>query len=65
MGSHDLRLAAPYLAPTRYVNYLEDDDEQEAAAVGIRPELSAAAGSEEASTIPDNFFRQNVNITPA
>jgi hypothetical protein len=52
----------PYLAPTRYVNYLEDDA-FDPAAVAYGPNLHRLR---EIKTRwdPDNFFRQNVNIAP-
>ena len=53
----------PYLAPTRYVNYLEDDALDPAtvaygANLGRLRELKAKWD-------PDNVFRRNVNILPA
>ena len=52
----------PYLAPTRYVNYLEDDAVDPAAAA-YGPNL---ARLRDIKTKYDagNFFRQNVNILP-
>jgi FAD/FMN-containing dehydrogenase len=52
----------PYLAPTRYVNYLEDDARDGAAVVYG----SNLARLREIKTRydPDNFFRHNVNILP-
>jgi hypothetical protein len=52
----------PYLAPTRYVNYLEDDARDGAAVVYG----SNLARLREIKTKydPDNFFRHNVNILP-
>jgi FAD binding domain/Berberine and berberine like len=52
----------PYLAPTRYVNYLEDDA-IDPAAVAYGPNL---ARLREIKTKYDagNFFKQNVNILP-
>ena len=52
----------PYLAPTRYVNYLEDDA-VDPAAVAYGPNL---ARLRDIKTKYDggNFFRQNVNILP-
>jgi len=52
----------PYLAPTRYVNYLEDDAVNPAA-VAYGPNL-ARLRDLKARWDPDNFFRQNVNIRP-
>ena len=52
----------PYLAPTRYVNYLEDDAHDAAAvAYGSNlPRLRAIKSKYD----PDNFFRHNVNVLP-
>jgi FAD/FMN-containing dehydrogenase len=52
----------PYLAPTRYLNYLEDDVFNAAAVVYGEnlPRLRAIKTKYD----PDNFFRQNVNILP-
>jgi len=52
----------PYLAPTRYLNYLEDDVFNAAAVVygANLPRLRAIKTKYD----PDNFFRQNVNILP-
>ena len=52
----------PYLAPTRYVNYLEDDA-GDAAAVVYGSNL-ALLRDIKAKYDPDNFFRHNVNILP-
>jgi FAD/FMN-containing dehydrogenase len=52
----------PYLAPTRYVNYLEDDA-ADPAAVAYGPNL-ARLRALKTKWDPDNFFRQNVNIPP-
>lgn len=52
----------PYLAPTRYLNYLEHDAvEPAAAAYGAN--LSRLRELKD-KWDPTNFFRQNVNITP-
>jgi FAD/FMN-containing dehydrogenase len=52
----------PYLAPTRYVNYLEDDARDGAAVVyGSNLERLRAIKTK---YDPDNFFRHNVNILP-
>ena len=53
---------APYLAPLRYVNYLEEDA-ADPAAVAYGPNLNRLRALK---TIwdPDNFFRRNVNILP-
>jgi FAD/FMN-containing dehydrogenase len=52
----------PYLAPTRYVNYLEDDAPDPAVvAYGSNlPRLRAIKSKFD----PQNFFRQNLNILP-
>jgi Berberine and berberine like len=53
----------PYLAPARYVNYLEEDA-PDPAVVAYGPNLSrlrAVKGQWD----PDNLFRRNVNIQPA
>jgi FAD binding domain/Berberine and berberine like len=52
----------PYLAPTRYVNYLEDDA-VDPAAVAYGPNLRRLRELK-TKWDPDNFFRQNVNILP-
>jgi len=53
---------APYLAPARYVNYLEADASDPAAVAYGRnlPRLRTI----KAKYDPDNFFRHNVNILP-
>jgi hypothetical protein len=53
----------PYLAPTRYLNYLEDDAVNPAA-VAYGPNLQRLRDLKD-KWDPDNFFRQNVNILPA
>jgi FAD/FMN-containing dehydrogenase len=53
----------PYLAPTRYVNYLEDDA-SDAATVAYGPNLPRLRAIK-AKYDPGNFFRHNVNILPA
>jgi FAD/FMN-containing dehydrogenase len=52
----------PFLAPTRYVNYLEDDA-VDAAAVAYGPNLERLRELK-TKYDPDNFFRHNVNILP-
>jgi len=54
---------APYLAPMRYVNYLEEDATDPAAiAYGANlPRLREIKRKYD----PENFFRQNVNIRPS
>jgi FAD/FMN-containing dehydrogenase len=52
----------PYLAPTRYVNYLEDDAADPAAAA-YGPNL-ARLREVKAKYDAGNFFRHNVNILP-
>ena len=53
---------APYLAPTRYVNYLEADA-IEPATTAFGPNLPRLREAK-AKWDPDNFFRRNVNISP-
>ena len=52
----------PYLAPTRYVNYLEDDA-ADPAAVAYGPNLPRLRAIK-TKYDPSNFFRHNVNIPP-
>jgi hypothetical protein len=52
----------PYLAPTRYVNYLENDA-VDPAALAYGPNLRRLRELK-TKWDPDNFFRQNVNILP-
>jgi FAD/FMN-containing dehydrogenase len=52
----------PYLAPMRYVNYLENDA-VDPAAVAYGPNLHRLRELK-TKWDPDNFFRQNVNILP-
>jgi FAD/FMN-containing dehydrogenase len=52
----------PYLAPARYVNYLEDDAPNPAA-VAYGPNLSRLRAFK-TKYDPENFFRHNVNILP-
>jgi FAD/FMN-containing dehydrogenase len=52
----------PYLAPTRYVNYLEADA-IDSAAVVYGPNLGRLRELK-TKWDPDNFFRRNVNILP-
>jgi len=52
----------PYLAPTRYVNYLEDDA-HDAAAVAYGPNLPRLRAIK-SKYDPENFFRHNVNVLP-
>jgi FAD/FMN-containing dehydrogenase len=52
----------PYLAPTRYVNYLEDDA-LDPAAVAYGPNLPRLR-TIKTKYDPENFFRHNVNILP-
>ena len=52
----------PYLAPTRYVNYLEADA-SDAAAVAYGPNL-ARLRDIKTKYDPQNFFRHNVNVLP-
>jgi FAD/FMN-containing dehydrogenase len=53
---------APYLSPTRYVNYLEHDA-AEPATVAYGPNLQRLREIK-TSYDPENFFRHNVNILP-
>ena len=52
----------PYLAPTRYMNYLEANA-VDPAAVAYGPNLRRLQELK-GKWDPDNFFRQNVNILP-
>jgi FAD/FMN-containing dehydrogenase len=52
----------PHLAPTRYLNYLEEDA-ADPAAVAYGPHLRRLQALK-AKWDPDNFFRHNVNILP-
>ena len=52
----------PYLAPMRYVNYLENDA-VDPAVVAYGPNLQRLRALK-TKWDPDNFFRQNVNILP-
>ena len=52
----------PYLASTRYLNYLEDDA-IDPAAVAYGPNLPRLRHLK-AKYDPENFFRQNVNVPP-
>lgn len=53
----------PYLAPTRYVNYLSDDDESDPGAA-IYGSNYARLRQLKKKYDPDNFFHVNVNIKP-
>jgi hypothetical protein len=53
----------PFLAPLRYVNYLEDDVEGDPTAAVYGPNY-ARLRRLKAKYDPDNFFHQNVNIRP-
>ena len=52
----------PYLAPTRYLNYLEDDA-LDPAAVAYGPNLPRLRAIKKKYD-PENVFRHNVNILP-
>jgi hypothetical protein len=52
----------PHLAPTRYLNYLEEDA-VDPAVVAYGPNLRRLRALK-AKRDPDNFFRRNVNILP-
>jgi FAD/FMN-containing dehydrogenase len=54
---------APFLAPTRYVNYLENDADAGAAAAAYGPNYPRLRQLK-AKYDPDNFFHVNVNIRP-
>jgi FAD/FMN-containing dehydrogenase len=54
----------PYLAPSRYVNYLEDDVTGDPAAVVYGPNYARLRELKKKYD-PDNFFHTNVNIRPA
>jgi FAD/FMN-containing dehydrogenase len=54
---------SPYFAGTRYVNYLEDDEPGDPAAVVYGPNY-AKLRDLKTKYDPDNFFRANVNIRP-
>ena len=56
------RRCTPYLAATRYVNYLEDEA-ADPAAVAYGPNLRRLRAIK-TKYDPENFFRQNVNILP-
>ena len=53
----------PFLAPMRYLNYLEEDA-ADPATVAYGPNLPKLRDLKKKYD-PDNFFRHNVNITPA
>src|SRR5262249_9522965 len=53
----------PFLAPMRYVNYLEDDAGADAAQV-VYGRNYARLRTIKAQYDPDNFFHNNVNIRP-
>jgi FAD binding domain-containing protein/berberine-like enzyme len=53
----------PFLAPMRYVNYLENDAEGDPAATVYGPNY-ARLRQIKAKYDPDNFFHTNVNIRP-
>jgi len=53
---------SPFLAPTRYLNYLEDDA-VDPATVAYGPNLPRLRQIK-TKYDPENFFRQNVNILP-
>jgi FAD/FMN-containing dehydrogenase len=54
----------PYLAPSRYVNYLEDDVTGDPAAIVYGPNYARLRELKKKYD-PDNFFHTNVNIRPA
>jgi FAD/FMN-containing dehydrogenase len=53
----------PYLAPMRYVNYLENDAENDAAGTIYGPNYTRLREVKKRYD-PDNFFHVNVNIRP-
>ena len=53
----------PFLAPMRYVNYLENDADGDPAATVYGPNY-ARLRQIKAKYDPDNFFHTNVNIRP-
>jgi FAD/FMN-containing dehydrogenase len=53
----------PFLAPMRYVNYLENDADGDPAATAYGPNY-ARLRQIKAKYDPDNFFHTNVNIRP-
>ena len=53
----------PYLGTTRYVNYLDNDEAGDPAAVAYGPNY-ARLRELKAKFDPDNFFHTNVNIRP-
>ncbi len=54
----------PYLAQTRYVNYLATDESGDAAAAAAYGPNYARLRELKTKYDPDNFFRGNVNIRP-
>ena len=61
-AQHTFTALTPFLAPTRYVNYLENEA-IDPAAVAYGPNL-ARLRQLKTKYDPENFFRQNVNILP-
>jgi len=54
----------PYLAKTRYVNYLATDESGDTAAAAVYGPNYARLQELKTKYDPDNFFRENVNIRP-
>jgi FAD/FMN-containing dehydrogenase len=54
---------APFLAPGRYVNYLDDDETGDAVAAAYGPNYGRLQELK-ATYDPDNFFHMNQNIRP-
>jgi hypothetical protein len=54
----------PFVAPARYLNYLDDDDAGDAALVASYGPNLARLRSIKAKYDPDNVFHLNVNIPP-
>ena len=63
MDAGDVASLTPYLAATRYVNYLEDDA-IDAAAVAYGSNLPRLRAIKRTYD-PGNFFRHNVNVVPS
>ncbi|MFQ5968450.1 MAG: BBE domain-containing protein [Acidimicrobiia bacterium] len=54
----------PYLAQRRWLNYLADDDDDDAVRAAYGPNYERLAGVKRKYD-PDNLFRLNHNIEPA
>jgi FAD/FMN-containing dehydrogenase len=53
----------PFVAPARYVNYLGDDEPQDAVSAAYGPNYPRLR-EVKAKYDPENFFRMNQNIRP-